>query len=109
MYYGREESQILSRASEPRMAAQLSDEHLLRACHRPEGIAIIILIAHHESELRNDRGIMYFCISRVYKSREGKKMTSYIVLLSHQPTSTANLALMAESAVLVGCWLKRTM
>ena len=44
-----------------------------------------------------------------YIQKQGeKKITSYIVLLSYQPTSTANSAIRAGLAVLVGFQLKRT-
>ena len=54
-------------------------------------------------------GKSIFWSTLIGKSRERKKITSYIVLLSHQPTSGANPALMDQLAVLAGWWLKRTM
>jgi hypothetical protein len=54
-------------------------------------------------------GKIYFSLLMYTKTREEKKLTSYIVLLSHQPTSTADSAIRAGLAVLVGWCFKRTM
>jgi len=56
---------------------------------------------HCEISIRNASCIIHFwkkyILVNYYMQKQGEKMVSHIVLLSHQPTSTANPALMGHS------------